>query len=263
MPIKRTGGAVDPKIQSGGTGGAGALRSILEHSSNGIHPMPGFTTERPLAAFSLVELVAVIAIVGILAVVALPRLVDFSDDARNAKLAGTARSFKEGVDLAHSRWIARGAAAGVDSVTMEGGGIVGVNDAGWPENGLATGGDGTITATECGNLWSLLLSGAPGISTTASAADWQASVQGTTSCRFIDQSSPSRYFDYQSSNGSIVSSLVSSGGAPTPASAASSSASPSSSSGSGSSSSSSATPTCGLVGIEPFFALLLVRRRRR
>jgi MSHA pilin protein MshB len=223
--------------------------------------------QRPLTGFSLVELVAVIAIVGILAVVALPRFVDVTSDARNANLAGTSGAFKAGVDLAHARWIAKGATASVDSVTVEGGGSVGVNDAGWPENGLATGGDGVVTAAECVDLWSRLLTAAPGISATAGAADWQASVQGTTTCRFADPSESNRYFEYQSTTGTIVASIASSNGstgASTPASAASGSsgsATPSSSSTSGSPS--AATPACGLVGFEPLLILLIVRRWRR
>jgi type II secretory pathway pseudopilin PulG len=195
-------------------------------------PTPDLKTQSNSRAFTLVELVVLIMITGILAATALPRFVNLADDARTTNLEAMSSSFQEGIRLVHASWIAKGATANLNSVLIEGGGRIGVNDSGWPENALAAGGDGTVTASECVDLWSGLLNSAPGMSATAGAAAWQASVQGADTCRYTYNAASGRYFDYRTSTGEVT---LASGGA-----------------GAG----------CGLIGIEPFLVLLLVRRRR-
>ncbi len=153
--------------------------------------------------FTIIELVVVIVIIGILAATALPRFVNLADDAHSASVQAMGGSFQSGVGLVHAGWIAQGATSGVNAVTVEGGGSIGVNDSGWPENTVSTGGDGTATAAECAALWSGLLNSAPSVSATA-GADWLAAAQSSTTCRYTYNAASGRYFDYNTSTGSLT-----------------------------------------------------------
>lgn len=153
--------------------------------------------------FTIIELVVVIVIIGILAATALPRFVDLTGDAHSANVQAMGNSIRSGVNLVHAGWIASGATAAVNSVTVEGGGVVGVTDAGWPQNGVAGGGDGTPTAAECVELWNAMLSGAPSVSAAAGSA-WLAAVAATDNCQYTYNAAPGRSIAYDVGDGSVA-----------------------------------------------------------
>lgn len=153
--------------------------------------------------FTIIELVVVIVIIGILAATALPRFVNLTDDAHTAGVEAIGSSLRSGVNLTHAAWLAKGASANIDSVTVEGGGTVGLTDAGWAQNDDATGGDGTPTAAECIEIWQQILNPAPSIATTT-GSDWLAALSGTDVCRYTYNAAPGRRIDYDVSTGSVT-----------------------------------------------------------
>lgn len=157
---------------------------------------------RRQSGFTIVELVVVIVIIGILAATALPRFVDLTGQAHSASVQGVGGSYMSAVNLVHTAWLAGGGTASVNSVTLEGGTTIGVTDTGWPENTAAGGGDGTVTAAECIELWENMLLSAPTVATTT-AEDYQVTV-ATPVCTYTLNATTGRSIAYNVSTGAVT-----------------------------------------------------------
>lgn len=79
--------------------------------------------------FTLIELIIVIVVLGILAVTAAPQFINFSGDAREAKLNQIKASMKAASQLVYGK----AAVAGVDGQTIEGQGTAAITDDTYPE----------------------------------------------------------------------------------------------------------------------------------
>ncbi|WP_028112912.1 type II secretion system protein [Ferrimonas kyonanensis] len=109
---------------------------------------------RPSRGFTLIELVAVIIVLAILAVTALPRLTSLTPEAHQAVYQTAFSDFRAAVKLYHSGWLTNGTQAAVTNLASFGDGNVDSNEQGFP---AGTNYNGTLTGTNCGELWSGLL----------------------------------------------------------------------------------------------------------
>lgn len=126
--------------------------------------------------FTLIELVVVVVLLGILAVNAIPKMLDLTDQAKQANIEGMAGGFATGISLARAQWEAEARtrdAAGNNQVTYDGvvlkltnentntgvrpGYVVGLTDG----SDLGAGFD----ETNCAEIWNNILQQPPMVST--------------------------------------------------------------------------------------------------
>lgn len=73
--------------------------------------------------FTLIELVVVVVLLGILAINAIPKMIDLTDQARQANIEGMAGGFATGISLARAQWEAEARprdTSGNNQVTYDG-----------------------------------------------------------------------------------------------------------------------------------------------
>ena len=80
--------------------------------------------------FTIVELIMVFMILGLLSVIVLPRFMGMVTSAKQTAFGAIHGAFTEGVQLVHSRWIAKGS-SGAMPIDLQGASVL-VNAAGWP-----------------------------------------------------------------------------------------------------------------------------------
>ena len=119
--------------------------------------------------FTLIELVIVVVLLGLLAVTAIPKFIDLTEQAQKANIEGMAGGFATGVSLARSQWEAEGRPNdGTNNIVdYDGSDLIltpedkpnGVRP-GYPI-ALVDGGDTTLTANDCVDIWNNILQQPP------------------------------------------------------------------------------------------------------
>ncbi|GIU50906.1 PilD processed protein [Shewanella sairae] len=109
--------------------------------------------------FTLIELVVVIIVLGILAVIAIPKFINLSQDAHDATAKTAFSSFKTGVSLYHSCWLASGNSGYVKDLSCYGEGDIDSSATGYPlGTDTATSENGTkLHGSYCKQVWQGLL----------------------------------------------------------------------------------------------------------
>lgn len=141
--------------------------------------------------FTLIELVIVIVLLGILAATALPKFVDLTGQAQKAANRGSAGGFSSAITQAHAMWMATGNGA---TITLDGGTVVHMNSAGWPD-GITT---ADATSAGCAAIWNGILQNAtPAVATATGCGS-------TTPCYNAVYASPACTFTLNGSSNTIV-----------------------------------------------------------
>lgn len=96
------------------------------------------------SGFTMIELIMVIVILGILAAFAIPKFVNLGSDARKSTVQGAYGSIKSAAALTHASWLAKNNPA-AESVTVEGGTVAMVANAGYPTAAAIAGAAGITT----------------------------------------------------------------------------------------------------------------------
>lgn len=124
--------------------------------------------------FTLIELVVVVVLLGILAINAIPKMIDLTDQAKQASIEGMAGGFATGISLARAQWEAEARPKdnnNNNAVTYDGVNLLLTNETNTVRPGYVVGlTDGSdlgnaFDETNCAQIWNNILQQPPAIST--------------------------------------------------------------------------------------------------
>lgn len=177
---------------------------MMNHPSNPESVSRALSCRRAVNGFTLVELVTTMVILAALATSALPDYIDFTDDAQQAAVSGTAGSFWSGLVIAQSACLVKDW-ANRDNLPGYAGGVVDFNASCLPTD--TSGNNNTIGNNDnrCLRVWNAVLASAPTITTATTGADFRASGQSNVcTYRYLEDEDDTRQFTYNSLTGSVA-----------------------------------------------------------
>ncbi|MDX1453645.1 MAG: prepilin-type N-terminal cleavage/methylation domain-containing protein [Oleiphilaceae bacterium] len=159
--------------------------------------------------FTLIELVVVIAVLAILASFALPRFAELADDAHRASVESAGGSYIAAVNLVRAQWLANGVRAPVTDLQGYGepNNVIDTSVDGWPTGVNGNNDPLAMTAAECNDLWSELMSTNSLTASTVAGSDYLTSVVAGD-CRYTYQATVDGYhIDYDPETGQVYTEL--------------------------------------------------------
>lgn len=110
--------------------------------------------------FTLIELVIVVIILGFLGAAAVPRMLDATDDARDASVEGVAGGFASAVGLVRAEWELAGRPSGNIDINYDGI-LLDVTDNGFPSGNANENNAADMTVEDCQFVFQSMFQSAP------------------------------------------------------------------------------------------------------
>ncbi len=138
--------------------------------------------------FTLIELVIVVIILGFLGAAAVPRLLDVTDDARDASVEGVAGGFASAVGLVRAEWELAGRPAGNIDINYDGVSLD-VTDFGYPAGNGNENSASDMTVDDCEFVFRSMFQSSP-TTTLSSSTSYQGeryvvNISSTFDCQYV------------------------------------------------------------------------------